>query len=127
MELHNNLKHSELTKKIIKSYYDVYNSLGYGFLERVYENAMFYELQKKGLIVERQKSIKVYYKNIVVGNFFADLVINNSVIVELKAATRLNKEFDIQLVNYLKATDIEVGLLFNFGNKPEFKRRVNLL
>ena len=124
MELNNNLKHSQLTEKIIKCYFDVYNNLGNGYLESVYENAMLYELQKQGLRVDQQKNIAVYYKDIIVGSFYADLIVNDSVIIELKASNQLNKKHETQLVNYLKATGIEVGLLFNFGRRPEFKRRV---
>ena len=117
-------KHSDLTDQIIKSYYTVYNELGYGFLEKVYENAMLIELQKTGLQTEAQKRILVYYKTVEVGNYFADLLIEDKIIVELKAAKKLKKEHEYQLINYLKATDIEVGLLFNFGKRPEFKRKI---
>ena len=119
-----NYKYSEITEKIIKAYYNVYNNLGYGFLERVYENAMFIELEEMGLFVEKQMQIKVYYGDYEVGDYFADLMVEKSVIVELKAAERLCEEHEIQLINYLKATEVEVGLLFNFGKKPEFKRKV---
>ncbi|MEQ9279854.1 MAG: GxxExxY protein [Balneola sp.] len=117
-------KHSDLTDQIIKSYYTVFNELGYGFLEKVYENAMLIELQKTGLQTEAQKRILVYYKTVEVGNYFADLLIEDKIIVELKAAKKLKKEHEYQLINYLKATDIEVGLLFNFGKRPEFKRKI---
>ncbi len=117
-------KLSDLTSQIIKSYYTVYNELGYGFLEKVYENAMLLELNKIGLNTEAQKRIHVYYKTAEVGNYFADLVIENKIIVELKAAKRLKKEHEYQLINYLKATDIEIGLLLNFGKRPEFKRKI---
>ena len=117
-------KHSDLTDQIIKSYYTVFNELGYGFLEKVYENAMLIELQKAGLQTEAQKRILVYYKTVEVGNYFADLLIEDKIIVELKAAKKLKKEHEYQLINYLKATDIEVGLLFNFGKRPEFKRKI---
>jgi len=119
-----NLKHSDITEKIIKAYYKVYNKLGYGFLEKVYENAMFLELENLGLSVEKQKGIKVHYEGKEVGEYYADLIINESVIVELKAAEELCEEHEFQLINYLKATDIEVGLLLNFGKEPEFKRKV---
>ena len=119
-----NYKYSEITEKIIKAYYNVYNNLGYGFLERVYENAMFIELEEMGLFVEKQMQIKVYYGDYEVGDYFADLMVEKSVIVELKAAERLCEEHEIQLINYLKATEVEVGLLLNFGKKPEFKRKV---
>jgi GxxExxY protein len=115
----------ELTDKIIKAYYNVYNELGYGFLEKVYQNAMYLELKSMDLFVEAQKRIKVYYKSIEVGEYFADLVINEKIIIELKAAEYLVKEHEAQLLNYLKGTDIELGLLFNFGKKPEFIRKIH--
>ena len=119
-----NFKHSDITEKIIKAFYNVYNTLGYGFLEKVYENSLFLELTKMQLIVEKQKPIKVHYGNVPVGLYFADLIINDCVIIELKAADCLCEEHEYQLINYLKATEIEVGLLLNFGKKPEFKRKV---
>ncbi len=118
------LLHKELTDEIIKTYYDVYNELGYGFLEKVYQNSMFIELKSRGFTVEAQKQIKVYYKGKEVGEYYADLIINNLVILELKATEVIVKEFEWQLINYLRATDIEVGLLLNFGMKPEFRRKV---
>ena len=119
-----NYKHSEITEKIIKAFYKVYNALGYGFLEKVYENAMFMELVSMGLIVEKQKQIQVYYEGKEVGQYFADLIVEGDVIVELKASESLCEEHEFQLINYLKATEIEVGLLLNFGKKPELKRKV---
>ncbi len=119
-----NYKHSEITEKIIKAFYKVYNSLGYGFLEKVYENALFIELVAMGLLVEKQKQIKVYYDGKDVGEYFADLFVEGCVIVELKAAESLCEEHEFQLINYLKATEIEVGLLLNFGKKPEIRRKV---
>ena len=119
-----NYKHTEVTDKIIKAFYIVYNTLGYGFLERVYENALFIELEERGLLVEKQKKIKVYYEEKEVGEYYADLIINDCVIIELKAAESLLEEHEYQLINYLKATNIEVGLLLNFGKKPELKRKV---
>lgn len=119
-----NYKHSEITEKIISAFYKVYNTSGNGFLEKVYENAMFIELHALGMQVEKQKRIKVFYENKEVGDYFADLTVNNFVIVELKAAESLCEEHEFQLINYLKATDLEVGLLLNFGKKPEVKRRV---
>ena len=120
----NNYKHSDLTKKIIQAYYEVYNQLGYGFLEKVYENALFIELSESGLAVEKQKSIKVNYNGKQVGDYYADLIVNNLIIAELKTAENLCEEHEFQHINYLKATEIEVGLLLNFGKKPEFKRKV---
>ena len=105
------LLHKDLTDLIIKTYYDVYNELGYGFLEKVYQNSLYIELKNRGLKVEAQKQIKVYYKNIAVGEYYADLIVNDTIILELKATDVIVKEFEFQLINYLKATDIEVGLL----------------
>ncbi len=119
-----NYKHSEITEKIIKAFYKVYNTLGYGFLEKVYENALFMELLEAGLPVKKQEQIKVYYEETEIGVYFADLIVGESVIVELKAAETLCEEHEFQLINYLKATEIEVGLLLNFGKKPELKRKV---
>ena len=118
------LLHQELTKSIINVYYDVYNELGYGFLEKVYQNSMYLELKNRGFKVEAQKKIKVYYKKTEVGEYFADLLVNDLVIVELKASEVLVYQNELQLLNYLKATDKEVGLLLNFGKKAEFKRLI---
>jgi GxxExxY protein len=120
----NNFLHSDITKQIIKAYYNVYNTLGYGFLEKVYENAMIIELKKAGLKFEKQKSIEVYYDAENIGLYYADIIVENKVIIELKAAEAIAQEHEIQLVNYLKATDIEVGLLLNFGKEVEYKRKV---
>ena len=117
--------HHELTKSIIKLFYEVYNELGYGFLERVYQNSLFYELKANCFQVEAQKKIKVYYKNkIEVGDYFADIIVNDLVILELKAQDYLVEANEFQLINYLKATECEVGLLLNFGKKPEFCRKI---
>lgn len=118
------MKHKDITSDIIKSFYKVYNNLGYGFLEKVYENALCLELKKMNYLVENQKSIQVFYDGEVVGNYFADLLINNKVIV-VKAASSLCEAHKVQLINYLKATDKEVGLLLNFGVKAEFKRVIS--
>ncbi len=116
-------KHSELTEQIIGAFYAVYSTLGYGFLEDVYEKAMEMELKKRGLTPKTQKSIEVYYADQVIGQYYADIVVNDLVIIELKAAKYLVAEHEAQLLNYLKATPYEVGLLLNFGPKPETKRR----
>jgi GxxExxY protein len=116
--------HEIITKKIIEAYYKVYNTLGYGFLEKVYENALKIELMRMDLKIEQQKNIKVLYDKFEVGDYYADLIINDLVIVELKAAENLCEEHEAQLINYLKATNLEVGLLVNFGKKAEFKRKV---
>lgn len=117
-------KHAELTKKIIGAYYDVYNSLGYGFLEKVYENALVIELRQRGFQVKQQESIEVLYQGHVIGEYFADIVVNGLVILELKAVRKLVDEHQAQLLNYLKATPYEVGLLLNFGPKPQHIRKV---
>ncbi len=114
----------EITDKIIKAYYKVYNELWYGFFERVYENALFIELTDMGLKCEKQRSIDVFYKGVKIGNYFADIIVEDKIILELKAAEGIAEEHEFQLVNYLKATEIEVGLLLNFGKAPEFKRKI---
>ncbi|UCH66666.1 MAG: GxxExxY protein [Ignavibacterium sp.] len=119
----NNYKHSDITEKIIKAYYNVYNKLGFGFLEKVYENSMMIELTKYGLNCTKQFPIKVIYDGEQVGEYFTDILAENSVIIELKAAEILHPDHEAQLVNYLKATEIEVGILLNYGTKPEFKRK----
>ena len=119
-----NYKYSEITNLIIRAFYNVYNNLGYGFLEKVYENSMIIELRKLGLNCTKQYPISVFYDNTVVGEYFADIIVENCIILELKAAENLCDEHECQLVNYLKASDVEVGLLLNFGKKPEFKRKV---
>ena len=118
------LLHESITQTIIGSFYKVHNSLGFGFLEKVYENAMVIELEKSGLFVQRQHKIDVYYDEKMVGVYYADLLIEGKVIVELKACSILMPEHEAQLLNYLKATNIEVGLLLNFGLEPTFKRKV---
>ena len=116
-------KHKELTEKIINVFYSVYNKLGYGFLEKVYENAMMIEFKREGILAVSQSPIKVFYEGKVIGEYYADILVDNNVIVEIKAAKQLVEENEAQLLNYLKATDIEVGLLLNFGTKPEVKRK----
>ena len=118
------MKYQTLTSEIINAYYKVYNTLGHGFLEKVYENAFLIELRNRGLFCEKQKQIKVYYEGEQVGDYFADIVVNEKVILELKAAEGLREENEFQLINYLKATEMEVGLLFNFGKKPQFVRKI---
>jgi GxxExxY protein len=116
-------KHSELSEKVIEAFYRVYNVLGYGFLEKVYENALLIELEGMGIPVKPQCPIQVFYEGKVVGEYFADLIVKDSIIVEIKASRNLCPEHEAQLLNYLKATKIEVGLLLNFGPKPEIKRK----
>ena len=119
-----NYMHSDLTEKIIKAFYKVYNTLGYGFLEKVYENAMSIELKKAGLMHSKQYPVDVYYDEKHVGSYFADIIVEERVIIELKAAEGLCEEHEAQLINYLRATDIEVGLLLNFGKEPQIRRKV---
>jgi GxxExxY protein len=116
--------HSHLTDSIIFCFYNVYNALGYGFLEKVYENALLVELRKQGIEAQAQAPISVIYSGEVVGEYFCDLLVDNRVIVEIKAVKRLMAEHEAQLLNYLNATDIEVGLLLNFGSEPQLKRKV---
>lgn len=113
----------ELTGLIIKAFYKVYNSLGYGFIESVYHNAMIIELVRSGLAVEVEKPIAVYYGANVIGTFEADLVVEQRVILELKAKESLHVAHEAQLLNYLRATEVELGLLLNFGKRAEFKRK----
>ena len=114
--------HADLTEQIIKAFYKVYNALGYGFLEKVYENALLHELTKEGLAALQQENIKVFYDGCLVGDYYADLLVNGIVIIELKATESLRQEHIAQLTNFCKATGIEVGLLLNFGKNPEIKR-----
>lgn len=117
-------QHFELTQEIIGTFYDVYNALGYGFLEKVYENALVIELRVRGFQVEQQKPISIQYRNQIIGEYYADILINDLIIIELKATKALAKEHEAQLLNYLKATRYEVGLLMNFGPQPKYKRKV---
>ena len=116
-------KHKELTEKIINIFYRVYNKLGYGFLEKIYENAMMIEFKREGILSVSQSPINVFYEGEAIGEYYADILVDNKAIVEVKAAKRLVEENEAQLLNYLKATDIEVGLLLNFGTQPEVKRK----
>ncbi len=119
-----NLLHEDITDKIIKAFYNVYNKLGHGFLEKVYENAMAIELWKLGSKCEKQYPINVYYDGQEVGKYFADLLVENKVIVELKVAACFADDHEAQILNYLKATEIEVGLLLNFGTTPQISRKL---
>jgi GxxExxY protein len=116
--------HKEITEKIISAFFKVYNTLGFGFLEKVYEKALKIELESISLKTKNQFPINVYYKGNNVGDYFADLIVDDKVIVELKAVDILCKEHECQLLNYLKATEYEVGLLLNFGKQPEIKRKI---
>ena len=119
------LLHEEITDIIIRCFYKVYNELGFGFLEKVYENALLIELKNCGLESVKQIPIEVYYQGYPVGNYFADIIVNNKVIIEIKAGEgSLIEVHELQLINYLRATKNEVGLLLSFGRKPEFKRKI---
>lgn len=115
------LKHSELTEKIIGVFYDVYNELGYGFLESTYAEAMVMALSQAGLTAEREVSVPVWFRGKKVGQYFADLVVESSVLLELKVARSMESAHEAQLLHYLRATDVEVGLLLNFGLRPQFR------
>jgi GxxExxY protein len=116
------LKHATLTDKIIGVFYDVYNELGHGFLESTYREAMSVALAEAGLTVAREVSLPVWFRGKKVGQYFADLVINDIVLLELKAARSVESSHEAQLLHYLKSTEIEVGLLLNFGPRPQFRR-----
>ncbi|MGD9561610.1 MAG: GxxExxY protein [Pyrinomonadaceae bacterium] len=120
----NGLIHRDLTDKIIGTFYEVYNELGFGFLESVYEDAMVIALEEKGLEVGQQISVPVWFRGRSIGTFAADLLVEHRVIVELKAVSQLVEAHVAQLMHYLRATEVEVGLVMNFGLRPEFKRRV---
>ena len=115
---------AEKTGIIIQAFYTVYNELGYGFIENVYQNALYKELLRLGVPCVAHPKINVYYKGEVVGYYEADIIAFDSVVLELKAVSHLLTEHEIQLRNYLKATNIELGLLLNFGPKPEIHREV---
>ena len=118
------MKHGDLTERIIGTFYDVYNKLGCGFLESVYENAMGIALRNSRMRCAKQEPIKVYFDGELVGDFKADILVEDKVILELKAVNAINDAHVAQTLNYLKATEIEVGLLLNFGPKPEVKRKI---
>ena len=118
------IKYKELTESIIGIFYRVYNKLGYGFLEKIYENAMMLEMEKENIPAVSQAPIKVIYDDKILGEYFADILVDEKVIVEIKAARSLAPENEAQLLNYQKATEIEVGLLLNFGPKPQIKRKI---
>jgi GxxExxY protein len=117
-------KHEELTGQIINAAHTVHNKLGYGFLEKVYHNSLVIELRKKGLLAEQERRIEVKYDNQIVGEYFADIVVDNKVVVEVKSADQHNSVFEAQLLNYLKATGLEVGLIINFSSSVQVKRMV---
>jgi len=116
------LKHSDLTDKIIGVFYDVYNELGYGFLESTYAQAMVVALEEAGLTTAREVPVPVWFRGKKVGQYFADLVVDGTILLELKAARTVEAAHEAQLLHYLRATEIEVGLLLNFGLRPQFRR-----
>jgi GxxExxY protein len=118
--------HKSITDKILRAFYNVYNKMGHGFSEKVYENSLLIELRLQGLTCQKQKSIDVYYDEQLVGEYFADIVVEELIILELKAGSAIIPEHEAQLLNYLRATKIEVGFLLNFGENPQFKRMVFL-
>lgn len=118
------LKHHDITEKIIGAAYKVHNTLGSGFLEKVYQNSLAIELKSLGFLSDLEKPIKVLYNGEVVGDYIADIIVDDKVILEIKAIKELSSIHEVQLVNYLKATGIEVGLLINFGTSVQVKRRV---
>ena len=118
------MKHRDVTEQVIAAFYQVYNSLGWGFLKKVYENALVIELRKRGLRADPQARIDVLYDGFQVGEYYADVLVECCVVVELKAAEGIAPEHEAQLLNYLKATDIDVGMLLNFGPKPQFRRKI---
>jgi len=123
-QVNEQFRHSELTKRIIGVFYEVYNELGHGFIESVYENSLSIALREKGCEVHQQIAIPVWFRSKQVGDFDADVLVDKLVLLELKVARSIEQAHIAQLLNYLKATQIEVGLLLNFGPKPEFKRVV---
>ncbi len=117
-------KHSELSDKIIKVFYEIHNELGYGFSEKIYQKAFGIALRQIGLKVDEQVPIKVYFRGQEVGEYFADMIVNDLILLELKAVAHITEEHEAQLLNYLKSTEMEVGYLMNFGKSAEFKRKV---
>lgn len=118
------LLHEELTKEIIGAFFTVYNELGYGFVESVYKRALVVELQARGIKCEREVLFTVYYRGVDVGYYRADLLVEGKVIVEVKIADKLAPVHEVQVVNYLRAADVSVGLLLNYGPHPVFRRLV---
>ena len=116
------LQHGELTEKIIGVFYDVYNELGYGFLESVYEESLVISLREAGLRLERQLAIPVWFRGHQVGQFRGDILVEGKVLLELKSTRTLEAAHEAQLLHYLKSTEIEIGLLLNFGSRPQFRR-----
>jgi GxxExxY protein len=124
MNLDSEYLYSELSDNVINCFYKVYNTLGFGFLEKIYQKSLEIELNRNKINFESQYPVNVYYDNLIVGEFYADILVEKKIILEIKAIEKLVKENENQLINYLKSTDIQVGLLLNFGKEPEVKRRI---
>ena len=118
------LLYKDLTDKILKAFYEVYNQLQYGFREKIYQKSLVYELRRSGMEVEEEKRIPVYYKAMLMGEYRADMIIENKIILELKAQNTIKDAHEAQLLHYLRAIPIEVGFVLNFGIKPEFTRKI---
>ena len=118
------LRHRDLTGRIIKAFYEVYNEMGHGYVESVYQHALALALKDEGLVAESQCALTVWFHGYPVGDFRADFVVEGTILIELKCSKAIDPVHEAQLLNYLRATDLEVGLLLNFGPKPEFKRLV---
>ncbi len=117
-------KYADLSENILEVFFKVYQELGYGFNEKVYQNALAIALREAGFKIEIQRPIQVYFHGQLVGEYFADIVVNNVILLELKAAKQIIDEHEAQLLNYLKATDLEVGYVLNFGPTSSFKRKI---
>ena len=122
--MENNYKYKEITEKIIKAAYTIHNELGYGFLEKVYKNALVLEIRSAGLIAVSERPIEIFYRNQIIGEYFADIIVENKIIVEVKAFKEIIPVHEVQLLNYLKATGLEIGLLLNFGYSAEVRRKI---
>jgi GxxExxY protein len=118
------VKHEDITERIIGAFYAAYNTLSWGFLEKVYQGAMEIELRKRGLSITPQAKIEVFYDGVSVGEYFADFLVESCVIVELKSAEQIAPEHESQLINYLKGSLIDIGLLLNFGPKAQVRRKI---
>jgi len=118
------LENADLTQKILNAFYEVYHELGYGFLEKVYQNALVIELKERGFTVTPQRRCLVYYKGKEVGEYYADIIVNDLIVLELKACETISEHHKFQLLNYLKASSLELGFVLNFGKKPEFARKI---
>jgi GxxExxY protein len=118
----NGLRHSELTDKIIGVFYDVYNELGHGFLESTYAKALAVGLEESGMTAEQEVAVSVWFRGRKIGQYYADIVVEDLVLLELKASRTLENAHEAQLLHYLRATEVEVGLLLNFGLRPQFRR-----